>query len=91
MIRKFLFIVGILILSVISVELALAISGSGTNLDVRIDEGDIALSGDDTGSITDFRAEGSDLPAVLASGENTFFRFTVINLSLDIPIFNSVE
>jgi len=76
---------------ILSVQFAIAISGTGTNLDVRIDEGDIAVSGDNTGSLTGFRAEGSELPAVIASGEDTFFRFTVINFSLDIPIFNSVQ
>ena len=91
MIKKVFLILSVLILFIVSVQFAIAISGTGTNLDVRIDEGDVATSGDNTGSFTEFRAEGSELPAVIASGEDTFFRFTVINFSIDIPRFNSVQ
>ncbi len=91
MIKRVLLILGILALSIISVEFVIAISGTGTNLDVRIDEGAVSLAGDNTSSLSDFRAEGSDLPGVIASGEGVFFRFTVINYSLDVPIFNSIQ
>src|SRR3989344_8214703 len=83
-------IVATLLFLILFIKYSAAISGSGSNLDMRIEMGSVSINSSGASS-SDARGENFQVGSVIASGDNSFLRTGVINFSLDVPKFNSVQ